>query len=75
MSDCLTENSLPVISTPQNVTVRQNQTTQFTVSARDGDHDEMTFHLVEDYSNVLKIDSSNGIVTVSLTTFESIQIR
>lgn len=75
MSDCLTENSLPVISTPQNVTVKQNQTTQFTVRARDADDDEVTIHLVEEHSNVLKINSSNGMVTVSFTTFESIQIR
>ncbi|PVD36007.1 hypothetical protein C0Q70_02977 [Pomacea canaliculata] len=68
------KNSLPVISSPDKVSVTMNQTAQFTVSARDADNDVVTLHLVEDYNGVLKIDSSTGTVTLSLTTLDIIQI-
>lgn len=71
----ITENSLPVISAHDKVSVTMNQTAQFTVSAHDDDNDVVTLHLVEDYNGVLKIDSSTGTVTLSLTTLDIIQIR
>ncbi|XP_025078086.1 uncharacterized protein LOC112554507 isoform X2 [Pomacea canaliculata] len=68
------KNSLPVISAPDKVSVTMNQTAQFTVSAHDDDNDVVTLHLVEDYNGVLKINSSTGTVTLSLTTLDIIQI-
>ncbi|MBL32312.1 MAG: hypothetical protein CMD79_00170, partial [Gammaproteobacteria bacterium] len=65
-------NNAPVISnTLLNISVRENQTSAFTVTATDSDNDSLTYSLAGTDASLLSISSSGVVTFVTAPDFEN----